>query len=163
MEKQLIENKHDGKYLTFRLGNEQYGLGILNVKEIIGMMPVTALPKAPSFMLGVINLRGKVIPIIDLRRKFAMTTIEHTERTCIIVVEMDKPESRSQMVGVVVDSVSEVLHIKAENIEDAPQVGGQTESRAILGMAKEESGVKILLDIGNALASDDYTLMGEAA
>lgn len=163
MTEQISKNRREGKYLTFRLGDEQYGLGILSVKEIIGMMPVTALPQAPSYVLGVINLRGKVIPVIDLRRKFAMPAIVQTERTCIIVVEQMEPEGRARLVGIVVDEVSEVIHVKAGNIEDAPQLGAMGESRAILGLAKEESGVKILLDIANALNARDYTLMGKAA
>lgn len=160
---QISEDSRQGKYLTFRLGDEQYGLGILSVKEIIGMMPVTALPQAPSYIIGVINLRGKVIPIIDLRRKFAMAVTEPTERTCIIVVELTVAEGSTRLVGIVVDEVSEVIHVKARNIEDAPHLGGLGESQAILGLAKEESGVKILLDIDNALNSNEITLMGKAA
>lgn len=163
MEERLNKNSREGKYLTFRLGEEQYGLGILSVKEIIGMMPVTALPNAPRFMLGVINLRGKVIPIIDLRRKFAMPTVEHTDRTCIIVVETAADSSSTRLVGIVVDAVAEVLHIRSENIEDAPQLGDKNRARAIMGMAKEDGGVKILLDIDKALGSSEHTAMGKAA
>lgn len=163
MEKQKSRNSREGKYLTFALGDEQYGLGILSVKEIIGMMPVTALPQSPAFMLGVINLRGKVIAVIDLRRKFAMATITPTERTCIIVVETTGMDGSRREVGIVVDAVSEVLHVKEENIEDAPQLGEQSAGQAILGMAKEKSGVKILLDINNALNGNENILMAKAA
>lgn len=151
-----------GKYLTFSLGVEQYGFGILNVKEIIGMMPVTALPQSPDYLKGVINLRGKVIPIVDLRKKFAMPAQEETERTCIIVVEVTHQGTHS-LTGLVVDSVSEVLNIKEENIEDTPTFGGNNYSQAILGMAKENSGVKILLDIDKTLAGSDSELMVQAA
>ncbi len=163
MNRESSEKTKEGKYLTFQLGNEQYGLGILNVKEIIGMMPVTCLPKAPAYMLGVINLRGKVIPVVDLRRKFGMVVRTATERTCIIVVEKKEHGVRGREVGIVVDAVSEVLHVKAENIEEAPQLGDQFQGQAILGIAKEESGVKILLDIDNALTDSENMLMGQAA
>jgi purine-binding chemotaxis protein CheW len=114
-------------------------------------------------MLGVINLRGKVISVIDLRRKFAMDAIDYTERTCIIVVEATKVGGPANIVGVVVDAVSEVLHIKAENIEEAPGFGTKIDNQAILGMAKEESGVKILLDIDKALSVSNCSTIDKAA
>jgi purine-binding chemotaxis protein CheW len=143
-------NDRGGKYLTFSLADEEYGIGILKIKEIIGMMPITTVPQTPEFFKGVINLRGKVIPVIDLRLKFGMPPIEYSERTCIVVVETEGP-SGSILMGSVVDSVSEVLNIKEEDVEDPPTFGTQLNTDAILGMAKMEEGVKILLDIDHVL------------
>jgi purine-binding chemotaxis protein CheW len=135
-----------GKYLTFALGKEEYGLGILNVREIIGVMEITAVPHTPAFIKGVINLRGRVIPVMDLRLRFGMEESEHNERTCIIVVEVQGQSGQFQ-VGMVVDSVSEVLNIPAEDIEPPPSFGTSvTDAANILGMAKIKGEVKILLD-----------------
>lgn len=143
-----------GKYLTFALDNEEYGIGILKVKEIIGMMPITSVPKTPDFVKGVINLRGKVIPVLDLRLKFGMGEIPYTERTCIIVVEIDTSSSMI-LIGIVVDSVSEVLNIAQNEIEETPTFGTQLNTQYILGMAKMEGGVKILLDIDHVLSAKE--------
>ncbi len=139
-----------GKYLTFTLKDEEYGIGILKVKEIIGMMPITSVPRTPEFVKGVVNLRGKVIPVIDLRLKFSMESIDYSERTCIIVVEVDS-ESGTILIGIVVDAVSEVLNIKEQEIEETPAFGTRLNTEYILGMAKIEGGVKILLDIDKVL------------
>jgi len=144
----------EGKYLSFSLAEEEYGIGILKVKEIIGMMNITVIPKTPEFVKGVINLRGKVIPVIDLRLKFDMPSVDFTERTCIIVVEVDSAGG-TLMIGIVVDSVSEVLNVRAENIEPPPSFGAGLDTGYILGMAKMEGGVKILLDINNVLGADE--------
>lgn len=143
-----------GKYLTFTLEKEEYGIGILKVKEIIGMMPITSVPRTPEFVKGVINLRGKVIPVIDLRLKFVMESIPYTDRTCVIVVEIDS-ESGTVLIGIVVDAVSEVLNIKAEEIEESPSFGTKLNTDYILGMAKMEGGVKILLDIDKVLNAEE--------
>ena len=135
----------EGKYLTFCLANEEYGIGILKIKEIIGMMPITSVPRTPEFVKGVINLRGKVIPVIDLRRRFGMESMDYTERTCIIVVEI-AGSSGNVTIGVVVDSVSEVLYIRSGDY--------------ILGMAKMGKSVKILLDIDRVLGSGEISLLG---
>ena len=140
-----------GKYLTFSLSKEEYGIGILKIKEIIGMMPITSVPQTPDFVKGVINLRGKVIPVMDLRLKFSMESIDYTERTCIIVVEIEG-RSGNILIGLVVDSVSEVLNIGAKDIEKTPSFGTSLDTRYILGMAKMEEGVKILLDIDKILS-----------
>ncbi len=145
-----------GKYLTFSLDEEEYGIGILKVKEIIGMMPVTSVPRTPDFVKGVINLRGKVIPVVDLRLKFSMKSIEYTDRTCIIVVEIDSDEA-TVLIGIVVDAVSEVLNIKESEIEETPQFGTSLNTEYILGMAKMEGGVKILLDIDRVLSQEEVT------
>jgi purine-binding chemotaxis protein CheW len=148
----------EGKYLTFSLANEEYGIGILKVKEIIGMMPITTVPQTPEFVKGVINLRGKVIPVLDLRRRFGMDPVDYTERTCIIVVEI-AGTAGNVMIGVVVDSVSEVLSIKAEAIEDTPTFGIKLNTDYILGMAKIGKNVKILLDIDRVLGADEISLL----
>jgi purine-binding chemotaxis protein CheW len=150
-----------GKYLTFSLEEEEYGIGILKVKEIIGMMPVTSVPRTPAFVKGVINLRGKVIPVIDLRLKFNMASIDYSERTCIIVVEIDA-ESGTILIGIVVDAVSEVLNIKSDEIEETPAFGVSLNTEYILGMAKMEGGVKILLNIDRVLSSEEINLLEQA-
>ncbi len=152
----------EGKYLTFVLNEEEYGIGILKIKEIIGMMPITTVPQTPEFVKGVINLRGKVIPIVDLRARFGMETIDYTERTCIIVVEIEGPAGML-MIGIVVDAVSEVLNIKGEDIEDTPTFGTKLDTDFILGMAKVEGGVKILLDIDQVLSAEEVALLDKAA
>ncbi|MBU0509416.1 chemotaxis protein CheW [bacterium] len=136
-----------GKYLTFGLGKEEFGLEILRVREIIGIMHTTAVPEMPPYVKGVINLRGKVIPVIDIRLKFGMPEVERTSETCIIVVDVD-----GNLMGIIVDHVSEVLDIRMEEIEDAPNIGVATDNRFILGMAKVKGQVKILLDIGWVLS-----------
>ena len=121
----------EGKYLTFTLAEEEYGIGILEIKEIIGMLPITSVPQTPDFVKGVINLRGKVIPVMDLRLRFGMPSIDYTERTCIIVVEIAGPSS-TILVGIVVDAVSEVLNIKGDNIEKTPTFGTKLNTDYIL-------------------------------
>jgi purine-binding chemotaxis protein CheW len=144
----------DGKYLTFALGREEYGIGILKVKEIIGVLPITPVPGTPGYMKGVINLRGKVIPVVDLRLKFGMEEVGHTERTCIIVVEVSQPAG-AVLTGIMVDSVSEVLNIKAGDVEEAPDFGAKLDTDYILGLAKTNGGVKILLEIDRVLGNGD--------
>ncbi|HKJ99125.1 MAG TPA: chemotaxis protein CheW [Desulfotignum sp.] len=151
-----------GKYLTFTLADEEYGIGILKVKEIIGMMPITSVPRTPDFVKGVINLRGKVIPVIDLRLKFGMASIDYTDRTCIIVVEIDADDMTIQ-IGIVVDAVSEVLNIKEEEIENAPSFGTTLNTDYILGMAKIDKGVKILLDIDRVLSAKEIKALENTA
>ena len=152
----------EGKYLTFTLAGEEYGIGILKIKEIIGMMAITSVPQTPEFIKGVINLRGKVIPVMDLRLRFGMPPMDYTERTCIIVVEINGGAGTVQ-VGVVVDAVSEVLNIKADDIEATPSFGTRLNTDFILGMAKMNGGIKILLDINRVLSSEETALLAEAA
>jgi purine-binding chemotaxis protein CheW len=152
----------EGKYLTFSLAGEEYGIGILKVKEIIGMMSVTTVPGTPAFVKGVINLRGKVIPVLDLRIRFAMEEMDYTERTCIIVVEI-KHQTGAVLMGIVVDSVSEVLNIKGSDIEDTPTFGARLDTDYILGMAKMNGGLKILLDIDRVLNDKELVLLEQAA
>lgn len=153
LNKKMMEK--EGKYLTFALGSEEYGLEILEVREIFGYMDITAVPQTPAHVKGVINLRGQVIPVIDLRAKFGMETAEVTEQTCIIVVETSRGD-RKFSTGIVVDHVQEVLDIAGEDIEEAPQFGSNVNTDFILGMGKIGESVKILLDINQVLAGEDF-------
>jgi len=148
----------EGKYLTFSLDDEEYGIGILKIKEIIGMMPITPVPQTPAHVKGVINLRGKVIPVVDLRLKFGMDAMEYTDRTSIIVVEIASTPGTIQ-IGIVVDSVSEVLTIKGDEIEDTPTFDSTFNSDYILGMAKMDGGVRILLDIDRVLSAHELSAL----
>ncbi|MCB2182825.1 MAG: chemotaxis protein CheW [Desulfobulbaceae bacterium] len=140
-----------GKYLTFELGKEEYGIGILKVREIIGLMEITAVPHTPPYIKGVINLRGSVIPVLELRAKFNMEAQEYTDRTCIVVVEV-QGESGTVMVGMIVDSVSEVLNIAENEIEPPPSFSGSdVENDNFLGMAKIKGKLKILLDVDKVI------------
>lgn len=143
-----------GKYLTFKLASEEYGIEILKVMEIIKLMEITSVPRTPEYVRGVINLRGKVIPVIDLRCKFGMETVEDTDETCIIVVSVRSMEEEVQM-GILVDTVSEVLDIEGNEIEPAPRFGGAVATEFIMGMAKAKGVVKILLDIDRILTGQE--------
>jgi len=146
--------RREGKYLTFSLAGEEYGIGILKVKEIIGLMTITPIPKTPEYIRGVINLRGKVIPVVDLRLKFGIQALADTERTCIIVAEIVAGGHKIFM-GIVVDSVSEVLNIRTGEIEDTPNFGSKLDTAYIRGMAKINQSVKILLDIDKVMSEDE--------
>lgn len=146
------EDSRAGKYLTFVLAEEEYGFEVLKVREIIGVMSITVVPGMPPYVNGVINLRGKVIPVIDLRLKFAMPAAKHTSETCFIVVDV-----RGSLMGVVVDRVSEVLDIRGEDIEDAPDIGVAVQNDFILGMAKAKGRVKILLEIDKVLTEAEFS------
>jgi purine-binding chemotaxis protein CheW len=151
------ESKRSRKFLTFFLAGEEYGIEILKVHEIIGLLPITRVPKTPEFMRGVINLRGKVIPIIDARVKFGMPVVEATNETCIIVVQI-----RDTDVGVVVDRVSEVVDIPECEIAPAPSFGAGFNTELILGIGKTQDRVKILLDIDSMLLSDELPQVKES-
>jgi len=151
-----------GKYLTFQLGSELYGLEILKVQEIIQMMNVTVVPRTPDFVRGVINLRGRIIPVVNLRIKFGMDEMEDSDRTCIIVVRFEH-NSRQLTMGIIVDEVSEVMNIAGENIEEAPSFGTEVDTNFILGIGKVEKKVVILLDIDSVLSSGDLTIVDQIA
>ena len=151
-----------GKYLTFQLGAEVYGLAILKVQEIIGIMNVTQVPRTPAFVRGVINLRGKVIPVVDLRRKFNMDVREDTERTCIIVVQVST-KSGDVTMGIIVDEVSEVLNVAAEQIEPPPSFGASVDTDFILGMGKIGQKVVMLLDVDKVLSAGEITTVSQVA
>lgn len=144
-----------GKYLTFALGGEEYGLPVLKVREIIKAMDITHVPQVPGHVRGVINLRGRVIPVIDLRLKFGFMAQENTDHTCIIVVDV----VHLGMIGVVVDSVSEVLNISGSDIDQAPDFGDHVTTDYILGLAKVKSSVKILLDLDRVLGAEAPVLV----
>jgi len=142
------------KYLTFMIGREEFGVAVLTVREIMGIQDITAVPQTPPYLKGVINLRGKVIPVIDLRLKFGLPSIEYTQRTCIIVVQV-KTGAALLLMGIVVDEVSEVITMAAGDIEDTPDFGTHVKTTYILGMAKIKGKVKILLDINEVLTSQE--------
>ncbi len=139
------------KFLTFQMGDEIYGLDILKVKEIIGIMDITPVPQSPGYVKGVLNLRGKIIPVVDLRLKFGFDEREYTERTCIIVVELDMAEGK-MLVGIIVDAVSEVTNISESDVEPTPEFGAGFSTDYIRGMAKIKGKVVILLDISLVLS-----------
>jgi len=143
-----------GKYLTFMTGGEEYGLPVLNVREIIKMMDITAVPHVPTSVRGVINLRGKIIPVIDLRLRFGFPEAKYTDQTCIVVVQVKLPGGKVTQMGLVVDGVEEVVNIVAGDIEETPDFGGQISTDYITGMAKIKGVVKTLLDIDRALAGE---------
>lgn len=140
----------EGKYLTFALGKEEYGLEILKVREIIGYMSITAVPRTPEFVKGIINLRGQVIPVIDLRLRFGMAQADIIEQTCIIVAEINQ-NGRTFNAGLIVDRVQEVLDIDGKNIEETSALGSAIQTDFILGIGKVENTIKILLDIDQVL------------
>jgi purine-binding chemotaxis protein CheW len=142
-----------GKYLTFTLGSEAYGLPVLKVREIIRFMTPTQVPQMPDYLTGVINLRGKVIPVIDLRRKFGLVPIQAGERTCIVVVQVEDPQGAKTLTGLVVDGVEEVTQVTDQEIEETPDFGASINTDGILGMAKIKGVVKTLLDIDKVVGS----------
>ena len=149
---------HGGKFLTFYLKDEEYGIEILKVQEIIGMLPITRVPETSEFIRGVINLRGKIIPIMDLRQKFKMNTKDDDDDTCVIVVQTEGVE-----IGVVVDKVSEVLDIKNSEIEDVPAFGTEVNTNYLLGVGKTNDKVRLLLDIDCVLSKQELEGMKMAA
>ena len=151
----------EGKYLTFKLDEEEYGLEILKVQEIVKMMSITRVPRTPLFIRGVVNLRGKVIPVIDIRLKFEMPTVPETEKTCIIVAQVQKQDSLVTM-GLIVDEVCEVQFLRADQIEPAPEFGAALDTAFILGMGKVETKVLTLLDVDRVLSTDDLTAAEKA-
>ncbi|OVE78366.1 chemotaxis protein CheW [bacterium F16] len=147
-----------GKYLTFILAEESYGMEILKVQEIIGLMPITRVPRTPTFVRGVINLRGKVIPVVELRRKFEMDSIDDTEKSCIIVVQIEQPDG-SLIMGLLVDEVSEVLDVAGVNIEPPPNFGMQVDNEFILGIGKQDNNVIMLLNVDKLLATNELEVV----
>lgn len=143
-----------GKYLVFQLGKEEFGIRVLKVREIMGIQDITAVPQTPAYVKGVINLRGNVVPVVDLRLKFTLPEIEYTPRTCIIVVQV-QTESHAMLMGIVVDGVAEVLNLAPTDIEDTPDFGQGIVTPYLLGMAKVKGRVKILLEIDQVLTSQE--------
>lgn len=146
----LVHEPRAGKYLTFHLGREEFGIQVMHVREIIGIQDITAVPGTPAHLRGVINLRGKIIPIVDLRAKFSFPEAAFTETTCIVVVQVIQ-DGDAAMIGLIVDGVSEVLNLSAGDIEDPPDFGEGVETPFVLGIAKCKGSVKILLKIEDVL------------
>lgn len=161
MEADQMVELQEGKHLTFSLGKETYGIPIQHVQQIIGMMDITEIPHTPKFIKGVTNLRGKIIPILDLRLKFELPPIDYTDRTCIIIVEMHVNGIKKWM-GVVVDAVSEVLNIQSSEIEPPPQYGTQTENDFLTGMGKVKGKVILLLEMQKVLNQEDLKLLQQS-
>ena len=137
----------DGKYLSFNLSQESYGVAVLKVREIIRLQEITPLPKAPHFIKGIINLRGKIIPVIDLSMRFGMAPIEHDEHTCIIVVQIRKSKGEEKFVGLLVEAVQEVVQISTDDIEPPPDFGSGIQLDYLQGMSKSKHGVCTLLNV----------------
>jgi len=148
----------DGKFLTFALGDEEYGFEILKVREIFGLTSITPIPRTPMHIKGVINLRGQVIPVLDLRLKFGMMEIEPTDQTCIIVVETEL-EGKIVSTGIIVDKVSEVQNISSDDVDPAPEFGTMVDTECILGIGKINDTVKILLDIDKILDVNELSMI----
>lgn len=154
---------NENKFLSFKIGREEFGVEILRVREIIGVIDVTPLPQTPDYVKGVINLRGKIIPVIELRTKFGLEPKEYTEETCIIVVEVSDGGEEHFHMGVIVDSVNEVLDIPRDHIEPAPRFGNSLNTSYIFGMGKVKKQVLILLDIDRVMTFSDLNDLAEVA
>lgn len=142
-----------GKHLTFVLGREHYGVPVLKVREIIRLCDITPVPQMPPYIKGVLNLRGKIIPVADLRLKFELAKVENTDLTCIVVVAVNLPDKTSALMGLIVDAVEEVVNLAAADIEPTPDFGPALEADYILGMAKVKNCVKTLLDIDRVVTA----------
>jgi purine-binding chemotaxis protein CheW len=151
-----------GKHFTFAVGQKSYGVPISKVKEIIRMVKITPLPQMPEHVRGVINLRGKVIPIVDLRVRFGLTQSETTDHTCIVVVHLDQPEHVSQPMGMIVDAVEEVIQVGKNDIEQAPDLDVRKATDCVLGTARVRGGIKVLLDIEKAVGAEMLQLLGSS-
>jgi len=160
MSTQLVEPAHRsgqqiaGKYLTFTIQRESYGIDVLKVREIIRLTDITAVPQMPEYVKGVINLRGKIIPVIDLRLRFGFTEVKDTDQTCIVVVQVKLPDGKSTQMGLIVDGVEEVVNIAGGDIEETPDFGAQISTEYIVGMAKVKGVVKTLLNIDRVLTAE---------
>jgi purine-binding chemotaxis protein CheW len=157
------QQKLAGKYLTFTLHGESYGIDVLKVREIIRLITITAVPQMPDYVKGVINLRGKIIPVIDLRVRFGFTGVKDTELTCIIVVQVKLPDGKNIQMGLIVDGVEEVVNLAPGDIEETPDFGGKISTEYIIGMAKVKGAVKTLLNIDRVLCADELQQIQVAA
>ena len=152
-----------GKYLTFTLADESFGIDVLKVREIIRMTNITAVPQMPAYVRGVINLRGKIIPVMDLRKRFEFSSQSDNAQTCIVVVQVRLPDGKATLMGLVVDGVEEVLNLNESDIEPTPDFGGQIDTDFILGIAKVKGAVKTLLDIDGVVGADTLQRMKNSA
>ena len=148
------------QYLTFRLGDEVFALDITKVREVLDFTTVTRVPRTPEFMRGVINLRGRVVPVVDLRLKFGMSRTENTVNTCIIIVEV-MVDGDTTVLGALADSVQEVIDLGPENIEPAPRIGTKLRTEFITGMGKQNDRFVIILDIDRVFSADDIALVND--
>jgi purine-binding chemotaxis protein CheW len=161
-EMQLRIDRLTGKYLMFVLGSEQFAISIIKVREIIGLTPITPIPGTPDYLRGVINLRGRVIPVVNLRLKLGMEDCPPTERTCIVLVE-SRDRQGSRDVGLIVDSVSEVVFVQGQDIDESPDIITRFDGDYILGMAKVTGGIKIVLDVDRLNLGADLAELDESA
>ncbi len=150
----LVGAAKPGRYLTFKLGQESYGLPVLGVREIIRLCPITVVPRMPAYIKGVINLRGKVIPILELRAKFQLASEGYGERACIIIVQVGAPPAAVMLMGAIVDAVEEVVHLSERDLEPTPDFGGSSNTDYILGMGTIHGGVKTLLDLDKVFLTE---------
>ena len=158
-----VAKKSAGKYLTFILQRESYGIDVLVVREIIRLTPITTVPQMPGYIKGVINLRGKIIPVMDIRVRFGAKDVKDTEQTCIIVVQAQLPDGKKTHMGMIVDGVEEVVNLAPDDIEETPDFGGKISTDYIIGMAKVKGTVKTLLNIDRVLAADELQQIRSAA
>lgn len=149
-----------GKYLTFILGGESYAIPVLKVREIIRLTSITAVPQMPEYIRGVINLRGKIIPVMDLRRRFGFADAANVEQNCIVVVQVQSAAKQATAMGLVVDAVEEVAQFASGDIEETPDFGSQIATDCLLGMAKVKGVVKALLDIDKVIGADAVASLG---
>lgn len=161
--KEAAINAAAGKYLTFILGDESYAIPVLRVREIIRLTRITEVPQMPDYVRGVINLRGKIIPVMDLRLRFGLGEANSTDQTCIVVVQVRNTAGQAIATGLVVDAVEEVAQLNAADIEETPNFGSQVSTAYLLGMAKIKGVVKALLDIDRIIGSDVGDLACSAA
>ena len=152
-----------GKYLTFLLGRESYGIAVVKIREILRMLEVTPVPQMPEYVRGVVNLRGKIIPVVDLRKRFRLSQATIDGRTCIVVVQVALGDGPPSSMGMVVDAVEEVVNIQGDDLEKTPQFGARLHADYILGMAKVKGRVKTLLDIDQVIAAQELAQMAEQA
>lgn len=162
METTANKNLISGQVLTFKLAEEVYGVDIMSVREVLDFSSVTKVPHTPEYMVGVINLRGNVVPVVDLKKKFRIGSTERTVNTCIIIVEV-MIENESTVLGALADSVQEVVEFEQNNIEDAPKIGTQLNTAFIAGMAKRESGFVIILNVDAVFSLNDLNAISGAA
>ncbi len=159
--KEDVFSQSGGKLLTFQLGKQEYGIQILEAREVVGLMQIDPVPQTPEFMKGVINLRGGVVPVVDLRLKFGMSEAEKTVNTCVIIVEVSV-DGESAVLGALADSVQEVLDLEADQIEPAPKIGTRLKTDFIKGMGKRDDQFIMILDINKVFSSDELAIVQDA-
>ena len=147
-----------GKYLSFVLGDGEYAVEILKIQQVIQLQPITRIPRSPKFIRGVLNLRGKVVPILNLHSKFNMQSVEETGKTCILITEISDRET-TLIVGIVIDEVKEVMDINEEMLTDKPEMGKSKSAKHIIGAVRMNEKVRFLLDLDEILVSEEFALL----